>query len=55
MDMHLTIDDYLIVEAVCCRKWPVALGIAIGKCGYCGMKPVITQPLVIIREPKRKT
>ena len=50
--MKLTIDDYLIVEAVCCRTWPVAFGIPMGRCGLCHEKPVITSPLLVIREPK---
>jgi hypothetical protein len=50
--MKYTIDDYLIVEAKCCRKWPVAFGAPMGRCGICNTKPIITNPLVIIREPK---
>ena len=49
--MHLTIDSYLIVQAECCRTWPVALGITLGKCGLCRTTPVVTNPLVVIREP----
>jgi hypothetical protein len=47
---NYTLDDYLIVEAVCCRKWPVAYGIPMGKCGLCHEVPTITMPLVVVRE-----
>lgn len=33
--------DFLL-EATCCRRWPVAYGLPIGKCGYCGERPTIT-------------
>lgn len=46
----LTIEDFLIVEAVCCRKWPVAFGFRMHACGLCHEIPVITMPLVIIRK-----
>lgn len=48
----LTIEDFLIVEAVCCRKWPVAFGFRMHACGLCHEIPVITMPLVIIRKGK---
>ncbi len=31
----------LTVTAVCCRAWPVGIGMAIGRCGYCGERPVV--------------
>jgi hypothetical protein len=33
--------DFPLVIAVCCREWPVALGQRIGRCGFCGERPVI--------------
>lgn len=48
---NMTIDDYYIVEAYCCRMWPVVLGFHLGRCGLCNEKPIIKEPLVIIRRP----
>lgn len=33
--------DTIIVIARCCRDWPVLLGNPIGRCGYCGERPVV--------------
>jgi len=49
--MNQTLDDYLIVQAECCRTWPVPLGVQMGTCGTCETTPSITKPLVIVREP----
>ena len=46
---NYTLEDYLIVEAECCRVWPVAFMVPMGRCGYCGRRPVIRYPLVIVR------
>jgi hypothetical protein len=46
---NYSLEDYLIVEAECCRKWPVAFGIPMGRCGICNRRPVISYPLIVIR------
>ena len=33
----------LLVEAVCCRTWLVSPFARIGRCGYCGERPVIVE------------
>ena len=30
-----------IVTGYCCREWPLALGVRIGRCGYCGEVPKV--------------
>jgi hypothetical protein len=25
---------------VCCREWPLAVGVPVGRCGLCGERPV---------------
>lgn len=32
---------YTIVNAVCCRTWPVLLGVQMRHCGICGSIPKI--------------
>ena len=27
--------------AVCCREWPVTIDARIGRCGFCGERPII--------------
>jgi hypothetical protein len=49
--VHLRIDEFYIVEAECCRMWPVALGFKLNPCGVCDQVPVVKNPLVVIREP----
>lgn len=34
--------DLIIVTAKCCREWPVLAFAKIGRCGYCGQVPVVT-------------
>jgi hypothetical protein len=34
---------YLIAVAVCCREWPVFAWLPIGRCGYCGERPVLRE------------
>jgi hypothetical protein len=49
--MNLTLNDFLIVQAQCCRTWPVPLGVQMGTCGTCEEPPVVTNPIIIIRAP----
>ena len=44
--------DFPLAIAVCCREWPVALGQRIGRCGFCGERPVIDWTLDV---PPAKT
>jgi hypothetical protein len=39
--------DFPLVIAACCREWPVALGQRIGRCGFCGERPVIDWTLSV--------
>ena len=34
-------ERYYLAKAYCCREWSVILGVRIGRCGYCGERPVI--------------
>jgi hypothetical protein len=52
--MNLTLNDFLIVQAECCRTWPVPLGVQMGTCGTCETLPVVTHPVIIIRAPTLK-
>ena len=38
----------VVVVATCCRRWPVALGCRLGRCGYCHQVPVINLPLEVV-------
>jgi hypothetical protein len=49
--VNLKLDEFYIVEAECCRTWPVALGFRLNPCGLCEEVPVTKNPLVVIREP----
>jgi len=49
--VNLKLNDFYIVEAECCRTWPVALGFRLNPCGLCEEVPVTKNPLVVIREP----
>lgn len=31
----------LILTGECCRKWPILALANIGRCGYCGERPVV--------------
>lgn len=47
---------YPVATATCCREWPVALGVRMGRCKFCGEGPVIAwpqdaQPPVVIAPP----
>lgn len=33
----------LLVEATCCRTWPVFPLLGIGRCGYCGQRPKVAR------------
>lgn len=33
--------DRPVGMAVCCREWPVFLGLPMGHCGYCGQVPTV--------------
>jgi len=35
-------DAYPLVTAVCCRAWPVTPLAPIGRCKFCGERPVIS-------------
>ena len=37
----MTVDTPPLVIAVCCREWPVSPFDPIGRCGFCGERPVI--------------
>lgn len=37
----MKIEPSMIRIAVCCREWPVLIGCAIGRCGYCKKVPVV--------------
>lgn len=44
------IDDQpiYVYTGQCCRKWPLAFGFPVGKCGLCGEKPVaIDEPVLL--------
>lgn len=34
-------NEYMLVEAECCRTWEVDPRFRIGRCGYCGERPKI--------------
>ncbi len=36
------------VTAVCCREWPVAAFMPMGKCGLCGQRPT-----TVYKEPTK--
>ena len=44
--------DFPLVTAVCCREWPVTYVARIGRCGFCGERPVIDWTLSV---PPAKT
>lgn len=37
-----TVGDHIVVNARCCRDWPVVPYMRIGRCGLCGERPVVT-------------
>jgi len=45
-----------VTTATCCREWPVSYLARIGRCGFCGERPVINrlsveQPPVVVAPP----
>lgn len=35
--------NMIIGIAVCCREWPVLVGVGMGFCGYCKQQPVVVR------------
>lgn len=40
-ELHIGNTVLIVTKAYCCREWTVLAYVRLGRCGYCGQRPVI--------------